>query len=988
MSINNKKPLLVVILGISLLTVGNTYADGGGGVGDSGGGTGEGVGGDYVCQCYSSYDTHDYLKIDLNATLKSSDGSTYSLGTREIRNKLEGNSGEVEFEKSIFDLPIDDIRSKFSSIDFNYHLYGTKTKKVSESTSEIPREEILDRIGRNNFQSVFSLYKDGTYLTNEATPSVQILEDETGLSSQILRNGESSPLFEYRVDYEKTHRGATYTTCDNCGNPTLESQVINGSGYAKLWFRVFKEAQSVFGLQTKAIVTKDNKQKEIVANKKPNLKSEYYNAEFGTDYYDSSVNNELGGDNHIALDKDNGELDMFMGSNLDYNFDLRFIHNVYRGLNTRYESYFSDSRTIATPYSLKTYDGDIIKANAEKNPNSRVESTAPDDTSNHKTSFNNLDKETVREENLTIKNDDIELGTFRKEYCETLRHPLVTTTLGNIESDQTGWHDLDFTELKNGVGNSFDVKYQEDFSNASLAETGACIYVYRPYNFDLIPRVETPSGNILYPDDNISVSVPVENTPNKNPDQEGNPSYSPEGTTMKVFTFILDADVSLTDTYGGEVDFSNIDEEFCGYAESFILSKEISSLGDYIKTSNCHKIAKTNGKEGLKGDEKNGYEILANGDIIFKNGIPYNSKGLGISFDYKIPIDLDAGTKICFASAINFVDSNYNPTGNGLGYGEMNGNRWRISNISCRPVAIKPTVQILGGDVFANGNILASESTFGGISFGSWTDYGLISNGYINNLASGSYGATGRSSNSPCAKSPMTIANNDACKSGNDLNTGYSGISLNASFVEKLLSKYDSVNKINNANYIKEYGNKKISDMLGNNILDSGTQIIIVEGGNLVIDTSLFNSDQIISDISNVPQRIIIVKGGDIYISEDATRVDAWLVAPDGTINTCISRDGVTIYDIGKNGISANSRKADGICSKQLNINGVVIANSIKLTRTYFSTDPNMPNYAYNNYAERIQLPFSSIMWAYDKIIRHSRTNYSINYLRELAPRY
>ena len=67
---------------------------------------------------------------------------------------------------------------------------------------------------------------------------------------------------------------------------------------------------------------------------------------------------------------------------------------------------------------------------------------------------------------------------------------------------------------------------------------------------------------------------------------------------------------------------------------------------------------------------------------------------------------------------------------------------------------------------------------------------------------------------------------------------------------------------------------------------------------------------------------VLIYATGNINIRCDVTRIDAIIVA-DGTINTCTDNNGVT------------PGRDTGVRSKQLVINGMVIANELQFNRMY-----------------------------------------------------
>lgn len=154
-----------------------------------------------------------------------------------------------------------------------------------------------------------------------------------------------------------------------------------------------------------------------------------------------------------------------------------------------------------------------------------------------------------------------------------------------------------------------------------------------------------------------------------------------------------------------------------------------------------------------------------------------------------------------------------------------------------------------------------------------------------------------------------------------------------------------------------------------------GRQIIIRASGTVTIDADIVHEAGSYGHSSELPQLVIMAK--DIIIRPDVTRVDAWLIASSGTVNTCD-----TIVRPAREWLSGLDVPA---CGKQLQINGPVIARHLQLRRTHHKpgmTDGDHPGIP----AEIINLRPDAYMWGSD----YSRRSGIIKtmYLRELPPRY
>ena len=241
---------------------------------------------------------------------------------------------------------------------------------------------------------------------------------------------------------------------------------------------------------------------------------------------------------------------------------------------------------------------------------------------------------------------------------------------------------------------------------------------------------------------------------------------------------------------------------------------------------------------------------------------------------------------------------------------------------------------------------------------------------------------------------------------------------------------------ISNPNYGTTHRDSALYKELGKTGADN-TLVIVVEG-TLNIDqniclsrtyykctsdaTMLYSYDDISTNASSqLPQILIFAK--NVKISEDVTRIDAWLIVDEGEINTCDgfrpnSYDGTRAFYATTSGnypdnrvVSSNAPNADlstnrAKCYKTLVVNGPIFASSLKLYRTagnYHGAgsyadydvrgrsiggtggddDPTKGSIAP---AEIFNLRADAYIWAYNQAERYSEA--VVTYTRELAPRY
>lgn len=346
--------------------------------------------------------------------------------------------------------------------------------------------------------------------------------------------------------------------------------------------------------------------------------------------------------------------------------------------------------------------------------------------------------------------------------------------------------------------------------------------------------------------------------------------------------------------------------------------------------------------------------------------------------------------------------------------------------------------------------------------FGSWTDYALIVGKDINGMVSGATlgfnnsrydlsGNGGQPDSSDIDKklNPLTIANQNTF--GNSGINASTAVNMN---LERLRSRYSekASNLANNETntgsqstivssktgmqFVYHNGNLKTSELAirrsgatpnqttyrdrnGNLIKGLGdgkndNTLVIYIKGNLIIDNNICLGDgckgtgmQLIdyglnrktNSAAKLPQ--VLIFADNISIAENVTRVDAWLIAQDGEINTCAEHTPNSV--VAKD---ARQRFADGNCDKTLMINGPIYAYDLVLPRTagathgYSPSNPsdvlyrqfgavgnaNDANLGSATPAEIFNLRADVYLWAYNQAQRYSEA--IVTYKRELAPRY
>lgn len=381
--------------------------------------------------------------------------------------------------------------------------------------------------------------------------------------------------------------------------------------------------------------------------------------------------------------------------------------------------------------------------------------------------------------------------------------------------------------------------------------------------------------------------------------------------------------------------------------------------------------------------------------------------------------DTDAGNYFCVAIGIWPASSNSTDM---EGYGDRN---WRI-NSTCQKIYKKPTFQVRGGSIYANGGISAnvgvknnleniqSYSSTGGTKhyFNSWAEYGIIANGLVSNVASGNSGGYssnvggslsfipgGSTNGDMCLRSPLTIANKKCMPSSVEL--GGAGVPISQVTKEQVdrtyISQAKTAKKIDNsraavidlsnsANYVTingvRYtylaGSNKINLIAASQELPVGVTHVVYSEGALVIcctgdmpnmayKRNLRYSSAAYTDASDVPQ-YIIAADKDINLDWSTDRVDAWLITS-GKVNTCTGFNGTV------------QETDNAACNHQLTINGLVIANEIIMNRTYGA------NTGANSGVPAEIVNFTPATFMYSMSGESETPSLYTSYTKELAPR-
>lgn len=295
---------------------------------------------------------------------------------------------------------------------------------------------------------------------------------------------------------------------------------------------------------------------------------------------------------------------------------------------------------------------------------------------------------------------------------------------------------------------------------------------------------------------------------------------------------------------------------------------------------------------------------------------------------------------------------------------------------SCVTIGKIPTVQVWGNDMrigslltpggigsIAQGTLSKLQGSGGPeVNYGSWGEYGVfaptpyIGTNSIIGLASGSGLATG-GSDQQSAWSRLTFANSPtygAFATPANMKTipNIGSYLTRAGLVGVVVRNNTGILTISNT----AAPTYRPSSLTSGNIIVNSTGTVTI-ADNISYPATIANE-------SAMPQLVIIAPS--INILSNVTNIDAWLIAPSGTINTCSNGPAqLTIND----------------CNTPLKINGAITANYMQLRRTAGggASTPESPG-------EILNLRGDAYIWA--RRISEANGTWVTKSITELPPRY
>ena len=409
--------------------------------------------------------------------------------------------------------------------------------------------------------------------------------------------------------------------------------------------------------------------------------------------------------------------------------------------------------------------------------------------------------------------NDVRITSITIAKRTTSTHADTSRKNPTLGQSRNYWRQLNYDKtivVEHGSDGTNRLVSRSAYNTDSGGKSRANIYVHWPYNYDTSATATIPTST-LNPGSTATAKFSFKITQRDNLLVMSNASKKYRTSTksdMKLqgALFYVPANTNARDVT--EAIKANLNQSRSSASTLCDAIKNISNskISDSSKRFGGCSVVYQNAETGRKYTGSN----AQNGDLSVSK-----------SYSFVVPdvSQANIGVKICAVSGVNYADSHGYPDNslsstikdytndnrrNAAYASNSNSNstftsdptnnpNWRISDVTCKNLSVRPTFQVWNGSFFTNGYVHTSitaktppglnidnagnPATFAGYSgsdtryYGSWAEYAFLANGAINNNTTPKKGSTGFTSGSHlgypngsdssnyCANSPMSIAN-------------------------------------------------------------------------------------------------------------------------------------------------------------------------------------------------------------------------------------
>ena len=346
----------------------------------------------------------------------------------------------------------------------------------------------------------------------------------------------------------------------------------------------------------------------------------------------------------------------------------------------------------------------------------------------------------------------------------------------------------------------------------------------------------------------------------------------------------------------------------------------------------------------------------------------------------KVSSDIAEGgyNKICVALAVypadshNSTDPVINDDDQSAALTDEFGGAFTRISVACKTVGKYPSASVEGNGIVTGSIITGSRTEYGGRSFGSWTEYGLVAN-IVVNIASGASSAYGNPQTSRNASvsydgAGLKIGDFDSIQTLGNMNSGI-GARNDAKVYAAQARTY-----ANNVIATFFTGEASSTCVLGSSYDGCSTFVNANYNDDVVINSAFAGT---INDAAN-NGHVIIYSKRNIKISNAVTELNATLIA-DGKVDTCEEADQ-----------GGDNEQLLYNCSNSLFINGIVYSEKpIALDRIYGGGSVDGMNLDANTLMQRAEIlnyDPKIVKWSYD--YKRQTQPLTTTYIEELSTRY
>jgi|GEM_PF-2792897 len=382
-------------------------------------------------------------------------------------------------------------------------------------------------------------------------------------------------------------------------------------------------------------------------------------------------------------------------------------------------------------------------------------------------------------------------------------------------------------------------------------------------------------------------------------------------------------------------------------------------------------------------------------------------------FAEKIPAETEPGTKYCYAvyydsfgNDIKFAGrewwnngrTNYNPN-----YNAATDKRF-LSKAKCIISGYKPSMQVRGGDLTVNGGVYTGTNTKDFLAsgtdpkelrtYGSWAEYGIIASGTVSRMGSGAIYRTGLI---PTMEELgyLTYANNRDSSGNADygryaaqVDDGFDRVTRQFTAMsdqaDMSLATRNDVNLSTLDAGVYMLRPNATVNVTADGVLPSNRSIILLAQENTIVNIA--SNIQIPTEYSSIGDisQVVVAPATEstdykLNINHTVAQVDAWLINPQGTINTC--RTGQPVGNV------ENIPRSRGLCDSRLTVNGPVSAELLMLRRNGGKDQGTETTVSQSIPGENFNLRPDAYIWAASYVDSASKKYVTTNTI-DLPPRY